>query len=67
MQEPFFSRSQVLKHCPGALILISHDIAFLKAVNVVDWYQVEDGFYDFFHKRMTLIYIMRIIYKDILN
>ena len=34
----------VLKHYPGAIIVISHDNDFLKAIGVHDWYQIKNGY-----------------------
>ncbi|HEV2524544.1 MAG TPA: ATP-binding cassette domain-containing protein [Gammaproteobacteria bacterium] len=34
---------EVLKNYPGAMIVISHDVDFLKEIGVSDWYQIAGG------------------------
>lgn len=35
----------VLKNYPGAMIVISHDVEFLREIGVSDWYQIVDGYF----------------------
>lgn len=35
--------TQVLKAYPGAMIVISHDVDFLKEIGMTDWYRIQDG------------------------
>jgi len=34
---------QVLQNYPSAMLVISHDVDFLTAIGVTDWYDLKDG------------------------
>ncbi|HQZ87877.1 MAG TPA: ATP-binding cassette domain-containing protein [Gammaproteobacteria bacterium] len=38
---------EVLKNYPGAMIIISHDVDFLKEIGVSDGYEIVDGYFSF--------------------